>query len=95
MLALTPWRMVKTELYTHAQPPSVKFGTGRSASVRAEVSRITGNGEGMVFVNNFVRALLSVCSQVAVGQVVAGQNLVSPDPARSKAVRGRRGSLLM
>ena len=35
------------------------------------------NGEGMVFANNIVRALLSVCSQVAIGQVVAGQTLVS------------------
>ena len=38
-----------------------------------------GNGEGMVLANNSVRALLSVCSQVAVGQVVAGQTLVSCD----------------
>ena len=35
------------------------------------------NGEGMVFANNIVRALLSVCSQVALDQVVAGQTLVS------------------
>ena len=28
------------------------------------------NGEGMVFANNIVRALLSVCSQVAIGQVI-------------------------
>ena len=33
----------------------------------------------MVFANNIVRALLSVCSQVSVGQVVAGQTLVSRD----------------
>ena len=38
-----------------------------------------GNGEGMVFANNIVRALLSVYSQVAVGQVFAGQTLVSRD----------------
>ena len=37
------------------------------------------NGEGMVFANNVVRALLPVCSQVAVGQVVTGQTLVSRD----------------
>ena len=30
----------------------------------------------MVFANNIVRVLLSVCSQVAIGQVVAGQTLV-------------------
>ena len=36
-----------------------------------------GNGEGMAFANNIVRALLSVCSQVVVGQVVAGQTLMS------------------
>ena len=34
------------------------------------------NGEGMVFANNIVPTLLSVCSQVAIGQVVAGQTLV-------------------
>ena len=36
-----------------------------------------GNGEGMVFANNIVCALLSVCNQVAIGHVVAGQTLVS------------------
>ena len=36
-----------------------------------------GNGEGMVFANNIVRALLSGCSQVAISQVVKGQTLVS------------------
>ena len=35
------------------------------------------NGEGMVFANNVVRVLLSVCGEVAIGQVVAGQTLVS------------------
>ena len=33
----------------------------------------------MVFANNIVRVLLSVCSQAAIGQVVAGQTLVSRD----------------
>ena len=33
----------------------------------------------MVFANNIVRALLSICSQVATGQVVTGQTLVSRD----------------
>ena len=33
----------------------------------------------MVFANNIVHALLSVCSQVAVGQVLAGQTMVSGD----------------
>ena len=37
------------------------------------------SGEGMVFANTIVRALLSVCCQVAVGRVVAGQTLVSRD----------------
>ena len=32
-----------------------------------------------MFANNIVRALLSVCSRVAVGQMVAGQTLVSRD----------------
>ena len=35
------------------------------------------NGEGMVLANDIFRALLSVCSQVTIGQVVAGQTLVS------------------
>ena len=35
------------------------------------------NYEGMVFVKIGVRALLPVCSQVAKGQVIAGQTLVS------------------
>ena len=35
------------------------------------------NAEGMVFANDIVHALLSVCSQVATGQVVAGQTLAS------------------
>ena len=38
-----------------------------------------GNGEGMVFANNIVRALLSIRSQIAVGQVVAGQTTMSRD----------------
>ena len=50
-----------------------RVGDGGVSAVNA------GNGEGMVFANNTVRALLSVCSQVAVGQVVAGQTLVSRD----------------
>ena len=40
---------------------------------------IAGNGVGMVFANNILRALLSVCSQIAVDQVVAAQTLVSRD----------------
>ena len=32
-----------------------------------------------MFANNIIRALLSVCSQVALGQVVVGQTLVSRD----------------
>ena len=37
----------------------------------------TRKGEGMVFGNNVVRALKPVCGQVTIGQVVAGQTLVS------------------
>ena len=33
----------------------------------------------MVFASNIVRALLSVCCQVALDQVVSGQTLVSRD----------------
>ena len=35
------------------------------------------NGESMVFANNIVRALLPVGGQVTIGQVVAGQALLS------------------
>ena len=35
------------------------------------------NYEGMVFAKNVVRALPPVCSLVAIGQVIAGQTLVS------------------
>ena len=38
-----------------------------------------GNGEDMVVANNIVRAVLSVCSLVAIGQVVAGNTLASRD----------------
>ena len=48
------------------------------------------NGEGMVFANNIVRALLSVCIQVAIGQVVAGQTLVS---RYSGAFENRQGEV--
>ena len=33
----------------------------------------------MVFANDVVRALLSVCSQIAIGQVVVAKTLVSHD----------------
>ena len=42
----------------------------------------------MVFANNIVRVLLSVCSQVAIGQVVADQTLVS---RYSGAIDNRQG----
>ena len=35
------------------------------------------NGEGMVLANNVVRALLSVCSEVAISLAVPGQTPVS------------------
>ena len=50
---------------------------------------IAGNGEGMVFANNIVRAKLSVCSQVAISQAVADQTLVSRD---SGAFGDRQGT---
>ena len=80
MLAFTPWRMVEAELYTHAQTTHGEF-RGRAQRVgEGGVSAVNaGNGEGMVYANNVVRALLSVCSQVAISQVVAGQTLVSRD----------------
>ena len=70
------WRMVESELSTHALPPTANLG----ASARAKFRRfLRGNGEGMVFASNIVRALLSVRSQISVGQMVAGQALVSRD----------------
>ena len=72
--------MVEAELYPHAQPLTANLGVGRSASARAEVQRLTRrNNEGMVFANDVVRALLSVCSQIAIGQVVVAKTLVSHD----------------
>ena len=41
VFAVTPWRMVEAELYTHSQSPAAKLGTGRSASARAEFLRLT------------------------------------------------------
>ena len=41
VLAFTTWRMVEAERFTHAQPPTVKLGTGRSASARAELLWLT------------------------------------------------------
>ena len=41
-----------------------------------------------MFTNNIVRALLSTCSQVAIGQVVAGQ---TPVPRYSGAFENRQG----
>ena len=49
----------------------------------------------MVFADDIVRALLAIGRQVAVGEVIAGQALVTATPLRSKIVRGRRGSLPM
>ena len=54
-----------------------------------------GNGEGMVFANNIARVLLSVCSQVAVGQVVVGQTLVSRDSGAFENRQGETWSLPM
>ena len=47
----------------------------------------TGNGEGVVCADNVVRALFPVGGQVAIGQVVAGQTLVSHD---TRAVENRQ-----
>ena len=59
-----------------------RVGEGGVSAVNA------GNGEGMVFANNIVRALLSVCSQVAIGQVVAGLTLVSRDSGAFEDCQG-------
>ena len=71
--------MLQAELYIHAQPPTANLGAGPSASARAELGGNARNDEGMVFANNIARALLPVCRQVVVGQVVAGQTPVSRD----------------
>ena len=39
------------------------------------------NGEGMVFADDIVRALLAIRRQVAACEVVAGQTLVAGDPS--------------
>ena len=48
----------------------------------------TGKGEGVVCADNVLRALLSVAGQVALGQAVTGQTLVSHD---TSAVENRQG----
>ena len=48
----------------------------------------TGNGEGVVCADNVVRALLPFDGQVAIGQVVTDQTLVSHD---TSAVETRQG----
>ena len=48
----------------------------------------TGNGEGVVCADNVVRELLPVGGQVAIGQVITGQTLVSHD---TSAVENRQG----
>ena len=54
-----------------------------------EVSTVcTRNGEGVVCSENVVRALLPVGGQVAIGQVITGQTLVSHDAI---AVENRQG----
>ena len=64
-----------------------RVGEGGVSAVNA------GNGEGVVFANNIIRALLSICSQVAVSQVVAGQTLVPRDSGVFENRQRRRGSL--
>ena len=89
MLAFTPWRMVEAELCIHVPPltTSSRCWTQRvsEGGVSAGNAR---NGEGMVFANNVVRARLPGCSQVAIGQVVAGQTRVS---CYSGAFENRQG----
>ena len=88
MLAFTPWRMVEAELCTHAQPPTANLGTGRSALARAEFRRLTRETVRAWCLRTIhVRALLSACSQVAVGQAVTAQTLGSRD---SGAFENRR-----
>ena len=48
----------------------------------------TRNGEGLVCANIVVRALSSVGGQVAIGQVVTGQTLVSRDTSAVKNSQG-------
>ena len=63
-----------------------RVGTGGVSAVNAK------NGEGMVLANDVVRALMPVCIEVAVGQVVTGQAMCPATPVRSKNVSGRRES---
>ena len=89
MLAFTPRRMVEAELYTHVPTTHGEFRNRTQRVGKGGVSAVNaGNGEGMVFANNTVRALLSVCSQVAIGQVVAGLTLVSRDSGAFEDCQG-------
>ena len=80
--------MAEAELYTHAQPPTVKLGAGRSASARAEFLRLKWETvREWCARTTVVRALLPVGGQVAIGQVITGQTLVFHD---TSAVENRQ-----
>ena len=77
MLAFTHWKMVEAELYTHPQAPKANLGAGGSASARAEFLRVTRQTVRGWCSRPMSFAPLPVCGQVALGQVVPGQTLVS------------------
>ena len=92
VFAFTPRRMVEAELYTHVQPPVARFWFRMQRVGEGGVSAVnTGNGEGVVCADNVVRAILPVGGQVAIGQVVTGQTLVSHD---ASVVENRQGETL-
>ena len=67
-------------MYTHAQPPTVSLGNGRVGG-DGVAAVYASSGKGVVFADDFIRALLTVRHKVAVGEVDAGQTLVTGDPS--------------
>ena len=76
--------MVAAELYTHTHPPTANLATGRNASERAELKRSTRETVRAWCSRTISQALLAVDRQVAVGEVIAGQALVTGDPGAFK-----------
>ena len=75
--------MVSAVLYIHAQPPAENLGTGHSASNEGGLAAANAsNGELVAFAEDLARALLATCRQVVVGEVVAGQALVTDNPSK-------------
>ena len=67
-----------------------EFGDGMQCVGEGAVAAVYArNGEGVVFADDILRALLAVRHQVAVGQVVAGKTLVTGNPSTLAKSRDR------